>query len=113
MRTYSYPRWSLPTAIVCVAIGIASFMTAFGSLAQKSERASPITSIDRTPASVIDGAFANFGAPSVDVPIVGRPRAQGPCNDFEFSFLNSTCLKFHMKRVAIHSRVTDEMPAQE
>lgn len=103
----------MPTAIAYVAIGIASFTTAFGSLARKSDQVLPIASIDRTPASIIDIAFANFGAPSFDIPVVGRPRVQSPCNDFEFSFLNSTCLKFHVKRVAIHNSVTDEMPAPE
>lgn len=104
MRAHSDLRQSLPKAILYVAIGMMSFATAFGSLAQKSEPVTPAASIDATPASVVDGAFANFSAPSASMPAAGRARVQSPCNDFEFSFLNSSCLKFHSKRAAIHNR---------
>jgi hypothetical protein len=104
MRTYSDRRWKFSTAAACAAIGIVSFATTFGSLAQKSEPPSPIVSIDGGPRPMIATPLANLHASFADIAVVSRPRLPDPCNDVEFSFLNSTCWKSYTKHGVVGDR---------
>jgi len=82
-----------------VAIGLTVIATTVGSLTQKSAWALPIASIDRAPPSAIDTAMAIARALSIDTAAVSHWRAKDSCNDFVFSFLNSTCSKIRARHV--------------
>jgi len=86
--------------MVCVTIGIVIIGTTVGSLTQVAAWASPMASNDRTPSSAIESALAIPRASSIDAAEVINPRAKSSCDDFEFSFLNSTCSKIRKKHAA-------------
>ncbi len=88
----------LKTIVVCIVIAMASFAVAIGSLARAGEWRSPATSVTQTPRSVIEGAFASIGTPSlIDKAAVTRPQKRDQCTDFAFWFFNPTCSELHKK----------------
>jgi hypothetical protein len=90
---------SLETIVAWVAIPALILAIAGCSLRQEREARSPIATAERTPISAIETAFAALNDAVI------QPKAQGSCNDFESSFLNSNCLTMH-KRVRLrHHRV--------
>ncbi len=93
-------RTILPLNMVCIAIGVVISTTAVYSLTQQSDRMPPVASIERTPLSVIETAFETLRASSIDNAVATRPRTQNSCNDFNFSFLHSTCSKKRRSRHA-------------
>jgi hypothetical protein len=86
---------SLQTIMTWTAIGILTLATAACSLTQERESSSPVASVDRTPASAIETAFASLRASSTENAAMDQPKAQGSCDDLEFAFLNRTCSKRH------------------
>lgn len=90
-------RQSQQSTAACIAIGMMILAMTVGALALGREPVSPVPSIDRTPVSTIETAFAAFGASSIDNTTLSPPRTQDPCNDFAFSFLNSICSKARAK----------------
>jgi hypothetical protein len=90
---------SLQTIVAWIAIPALILATAGCSLRQEREATSPIASAERTPISAIETAFAALND------AVTQPKAQGSCNDFESSFLNSNCLTMHKKVRLRHHRV--------
>ena len=90
---------SLQTIVAWIAIPALILATAGCSLRQEREATSPIASAERTPISAIETAFAALNDAVI------QPKAQGSCNDFESSFLNSNCLTMHKKVRLRHHRV--------
>jgi hypothetical protein len=88
---------SLQTIVAWIAIPALILATAGCSLRQEREATSP--SAERTPISAIETAFAALNDAVI------QPKAQGSCNDFESSFLNSNCLTMHKKVRLRHHRV--------
>jgi hypothetical protein len=85
-----------------VAIVALSLATVGCSVTQNRDGPSPAASAERTPLSAIETAFAALS----DTAAVNEAKAQGSCNDLEFSFLNVTCSKKHRKRASLkHHRV--------
>jgi hypothetical protein len=90
---------SLQTIVARITIPALILTTAGCSLRQDREPTSPIASVERTPTSAIETAFAALNDAVI------QPKAQGSCNDFESSFFNSNCLTMHKKVRLRHHRV--------
>jgi hypothetical protein len=90
---------SLQTIVTWVAVPALILAIAGCSLRQEREATSPIATAERMPISAIETAFAALNDAVI------RPKAQGSCNDFESSFLNSNCLTMHKKVRLRHHRV--------
>ena len=90
---------SLQTIVARITIPALILTTAGCSLRQDREAASPIASVERTPTSAIESAFAALNDAVI------QPKVQGSCNDFESSFFNSNCLTMHKKVRLRHHRV--------
>lgn len=82
----------------CVAVATAMAATGFASLPQQSQRASRVASIERMPIAAIEDGFASMGTLADRHALTREPR-QASCDNFEFSFLSSTCSKSHTKHV--------------
>jgi hypothetical protein len=80
-----------------VAIVALSLVAAGCSLTQNRDAPSSAVWAERTPLSAIETAFAALS----DTAAMYEPKAQGSCNDLEFSFLNATCSKKHKKRASL------------
>jgi hypothetical protein len=74
----------------CIAMACWSSMTAIASLRHESG------SVDQVPLS----AAETSARPFIDKAAAGRPPLQDVCNDLEFSFVHSTCVKMHKKKHA-------------
>jgi hypothetical protein len=83
-------------------VAMVAFSLATIGCSLRQERADPSTVVwaGRTPSSAIETAFAALNA-STDGAAVNAPKAQGSCNDLEFSFLHAACSKKHRKRALI------------
>jgi len=75
-------------AAACVTMACWSSMTAIASLGHKSG------SVDQVPPS----AAETPARPFIDNAAASRPSPQGVCNDLEFSFVHSRCVKMHKKK---------------
>jgi hypothetical protein len=75
-------------AAACIAMACWSSMTAIASLRRESGP------VDRVPPSAAETPTRPF----IDKAAAGRPSPQGVCNDLEFSFVHSTCVKMHKKK---------------
>jgi hypothetical protein len=91
MARFAVGPQSLQTIVARITIPALILATAGCSLRQDREATSPIASVERTPTSAIETAFAALNDAVIE------PKAQGACNDFEFSFFNSNCLTMHKK----------------
>ncbi len=72
----------------CIAMACWSSMAAIASLRHESG------SVDQVPPS----AAETHPRPFIDNAAAVRPSPQGVCNDLEFSFVHSTCVKIHKKK---------------
>ena len=72
----------------CIAMACWSSMAAIASLRHESG------SVNQVPPSAAETPTRPF----IDKAAAGRPSLQGVCNDLEFSFVHSTCVKMHKKR---------------
>jgi hypothetical protein len=89
--------------LACLSIGIVMIATTAVALARQTEELPPV-SIERTPQSAIDEAFAILRAHSIDITRTERPPVDS-CSNFHTSFLNPGCSKTHKKKAARVRRV--------
>ena len=76
------------SAAACIAMACWSSVAAIASLRHESG------SVDQVPPS----AAETPARPFIDNAAASRPSPQGVCNDLEFSFVHSTCVKMHKKK---------------
>lgn len=103
---FGYPspparRQNFLTLIACLAIGIAIFATAAGSLTNENAAAVPRAAMDWT-TGLIDSAFAELDAATTNSAAsrLQTLQKQDPCVDFTFFFLNAKCSTVRRKHIA-------------
>ena len=93
------------TTITCAAFGVAITVWTVGSLTQKTEWASQIELINQRQPSLSDTAVPTPRTFSVGTAATRHSSTKDSCDDFVYSFLNSTCSKIrkkHAVRVSHH-----------
>jgi hypothetical protein len=98
---------ALRTILICVGIAGASFAAAFGALPEAT--ASRLASAISTSRSPIETAAAKTTAPAADASAKLPTQTADACDNFDFSFFNTQCVKFHERRRARPHRVATWM----